>query len=480
MHLRIIYIFVLFILPKNIVVVQQLTKSQIDSINNNVLPILIKNGQLEDALLLNISLAENAKNIDYTRAVNAAYIRISGFLCTFGEHSESLRYLDLVDQDLTDKYDSDLRIKAYANYGRNYSRLKMNKRALDYLNKGIALYKKNEPNLHPNNLFNLYANKAHAFLDTEFVIDSTLFYLQRASEITQNSFINAVIANYYLKHNRNIDSAHVYLDKSKALIDRDDVTNYHRSIVYQADANLNKAIGNYNTAIEFYEKSLDISQQIKKYAEINLSYKLISETYQLMDQEAKAHEYLIKYTKFNDSINLEYKDNVNAVVNNFLVKQEKTHDRTRIRLYSILIVSILLSVLIIFMILYYFRKKRLRLVEERTQAIEQKEIETSKLKQKINLAFDEVVTLAQENHPSFLARFQEVYPDVCEKLLEVNPKLRNTELTLCAMIWLNFSSKEIAGFTFVQPKTVQTKKYRLRKKLRIPKDVNIYQWLKNL
>lgn len=122
----------------------------------------------------------------------------------------------------------------------------------------------------------------------------------------------------------------------------------------------------------------------------------------------------------------------------------------------------------------------LEIIREQRRIIKEKEEEHEALKKKLNLAFKEVVTLAKKNSPSFLARFQEVYPEVCEKLLEVNPKLVNTELSFCAMIWLNFSSKEIARYTFIQPKTVQIKKYRLRKKLKIPRDEDIYIWIKNL
>ncbi|GAL81845.1 hypothetical protein JCM19274_2829 [Algibacter lectus] len=120
------------------------------------------------------------------------------------------------------------------------------------------------------------------------------------------------------------------------------------------------------------------------------------------------------------------------------------------------------------------------LIKDKENVIKQKNLERDKLKQKLNVAFDEVISLAKENDASFLIRFQEVYPKVCEKLLEVNPKLVNTELSLCAMIWLNFSSKNIAQYTHVQPKTVQTKKYRLRKKLDLPEGTNLYVWIKNL
>jgi DNA-binding NarL/FixJ family response regulator len=132
--------------------------------------------------------------------------------------------------------------------------------------------------------------------------------------------------------------------------------------------------------------------------------------------------------------------------------------------------------------IFYLGKKREKeiLVQVQQEQIVQKEAENKELKQKVNTAFEEVVQLAKQNDPSFLTRFQEVYPEVYQKLISVNPKLVNTELVLCAMIWLNFSSKDIAQYTFVQPKTVQVKKHRLRKKLGIPAEEDIYQYLRKL
>lgn len=48
------------------------------------------------------------------------------------------------------------------------------------------------------------------------------------------------------------------------------------------------------------------------------------------------------------------------------------------------------------------------------------------------------------------------------------------------MIWLGFSSKEIAQYTFVEHRSVQNKKNRLRKKLNISSDVDLYLFFKNL
>jgi DNA-binding CsgD family transcriptional regulator len=44
------------------------------------------------------------------------------------------------------------------------------------------------------------------------------------------------------------------------------------------------------------------------------------------------------------------------------------------------------------------------------------------------------------------------------------------------MLKLHFSSKEIADYTFVQHRSVQQKKYRIRKRLNIPGEEDIYDF----
>ena len=111
--------------------------------------------------------------------------------------------------------------------------------------------------------------------------------------------------------------------------------------------------------------------------------------------------------------------------------------------------------------------------------LESKEDEVSELKLKLNHAFDEVVELARNNDPTFLPRFMEVYPEFTNNLLKEHPNLLPSELRLCAMVFLNFSSKEIAQYTFVTHRAVQTSKNRLRKKLGIPGDTDLYRYIKS-
>lgn len=101
------------------------------------------------------------------------------------------------------------------------------------------------------------------------------------------------------------------------------------------------------------------------------------------------------------------------------------------------------------------------------------------LNQKI-FAQDEIIALAKENSPRLLNKFRLVYPNFFEKIAIINSDLKNSELTFCIYLKLNLSTKEIATYTYVTPKAVQNRKNRLRKKLFIPSEVDIYKWFNDL
>ncbi|OCA75644.1 hypothetical protein BBI00_03345 [Chryseobacterium arthrosphaerae] len=104
-------------------------------------------------------------------------------------------------------------------------------------------------------------------------------------------------------------------------------------------------------------------------------------------------------------------------------------------------------------------------------------LEAEQLKTRMNdNKQDEIIELGRSNDPDFLNRFKEVYPGFIDKLLTINSGLENSELVFCAMLKLHFTSKEIANYTLVQHRTVQQKKYRIRKKLNIPGEIDTYDF----
>ena len=67
-----------------------------------------------------------------------------------------------------------------------------------------------------------------------------------------------------------------------------------------------------------------------------------------------------------------------------------------------------------------------------------------------------------------------------QKLLEIDPKLRVTELTLLAYFFLGFTSKDVALYTFKSTNTVRNRRQNLRNKLHLSTDENMELWLKSL
>lgn len=111
-----------------------------------------------------------------------------------------------------------------------------------------------------------------------------------------------------------------------------------------------------------------------------------------------------------------------------------------------------------------------------------KQIDEGKNKQAeltVDIYYEEIRNLAIKNDPVFLERFQEAYPDFTRRLLQKHPTLLKSEFSLCTMIFLNFSSKEIATYTFLQHRSVQTKKGRLRKKMQLSSSTDLYKYIRS-
>ena len=97
-----------------------------------------------------------------------------------------------------------------------------------------------------------------------------------------------------------------------------------------------------------------------------------------------------------------------------------------------------------------------------------------------NEVYNSLIQLLKDNDPGFYFACEQVFPDFSEKLLVINPTLAKTEIEFCFLLKLKLTTKEIAQLTFIEPRTVQNKKYRIRKRLEIPSSADIYVWLDNI
>jgi AraC family transcriptional regulator, chitin signaling transcriptional activator len=77
--------------------------------------------------------------------------------------------------------------------------------------------------------------------------------------------------------------------------------------------------------------------------------------------------------------------------------------------------------------------------------------------------------------------FQEAFNNADKKFLKKikakHPELTPNDLRMCAYLRLNLSSKEIAPLLNISPRSVEVKRYRLRKKINLPHDANLTNYI---
>ena len=77
----------------------------------------------------------------------------------------------------------------------------------------------------------------------------------------------------------------------------------------------------------------------------------------------------------------------------------------------------------------------------------------------------------------FEEAFNNADKDFLKKIKELNPKLTPNDLKLCAYLRLNLSSKEIAPLLNISVRSVEIKRYRLRKKMELEHEESLVEYI---
>jgi DNA-binding CsgD family transcriptional regulator len=80
----------------------------------------------------------------------------------------------------------------------------------------------------------------------------------------------------------------------------------------------------------------------------------------------------------------------------------------------------------------------------------------------------------------FNTSFEEVHEDFFTTIKELHGDLSPRELHLCAYIRMNLNTKEIAALLNISHRGVEISRYRLRKKLELPRETNLSVYLSNI
>ncbi|MCX8532972.1 tetratricopeptide repeat protein [Chryseobacterium luquanense] len=440
------------------------------------------NGIRESTKLINES-----KKLNYKKGIAKGSLNIGNFLVNLNRYKEALIYLEIAEKNNLETEDYLTRSEIYTEYGKIYGMLNLHQRAIDSFDKAINENKKvKDSRLKILNLQIAYACKAESSkLISQY--DSTYIYFKKAYALDPDPITGANIADYFIKYKKeHIDSAEYYLKAAEINYQQKEYDSFQKLayLLVYGEYYFQKA--DYNKSLEKYLETEKMSAQLKRPDVRVEAYAFISKIYSKLQNPQKSAVYLKMQADLSDSLKIINNVALDLSVEKLIKEKEseklKEAETLRKKNRYILVTVIFITVLIITSgYLFYVRKKREKeiLINDQKGLIQKKEAENKNLEFKVNYAFEEIMHLAKRNSPHFLVRFKQVYPEFCQKIIALQPDLLNSELTFCAYLKLNFSTKEIAAYTFVTEKAVQTRKSRIRKKFDISSDEDLYMWFQN-
>lgn len=434
---------------------------------------------IDKTIELSSEALELSTNANYHEGMIRSYFVIGQALFNCQKYKEALSYLSRADKVRERSKHPLYMSQIYKVKGQIYFYLNVNDKSLDEFLKAINVAKKITNSDHRGYITSQIYESISVVYSGIGDTASWLHYMKlnlKLLESMDESFIfhNKInlltsFGSYFIVDDK-LDSAKYYIDQSLKLINQYD---------YRYKVNTLKALGDlyfqqseFDLALDAYLQSIDNSEELGMMAltpEIHHKIAMVYEKLIMIDSVG----YHLERKMFFENEFLKEKVNTTDDTLQILLAEEKSIERSKRG--RILILTIIFTILIgVLLSRTLWRRRRNIIIDEMSK-------ETKKeISQRLNMAFDEVMNLAKTNNPSFIVRFQEVYCTFYNNLMERHPDLTVTELQLCAMTYLNIPTVDIAEYTFVEVRSVQTRRSRLRKRINLPSDVDLLVYLKTL
>lgn len=427
----------------------------------------------------------NATGYDEGQAKSGSYI--ADGLVTVGLFKEGLKQLDRIETTEFYKNEIFMQSEVHRMRGRAYGGLKLNQQAIREFRMQQGLIKKLEGEKRIKALQFNYENLSVVFhrtgqLDsmqkyTELQLENLKVFAEKDAAM-RYQIVYENLGELYVKKGE-LTKAQQCLDKSLELIKK-----YKIPVVlntYSSLATLEEKQGNLKKAEAFYEESLAKKRAAGSRNGMMDSYRALADFYRRTNlDKAKADQYEMAFSRLNDSLENENREVVDQVLNQILKLKDQESETKVSKAAKITLIAIVVLFAAIVFFVWRSRYNR-KILDEKEEALQETETINKELTEQIGEnKFNNLIELAKSNNPEFLTLFKELYPEFIQALKTLDPNLRSTELEFCAMAFLNFSTKNIAEYTFVTIRAVQVRKNRLRKKFEIPSDADFNNWMRAL
>jgi len=440
-------------------------------------------GKYKEAIILNQNLIKQSQKIEYSEGIIRGYCNIAVVLSKLGKYQESFSFVRLAEKENQENFYKGAESVIYSTKGFIYSSLDFQNQSLLYFRKAIVMSDNIDDKIKREKVRAFTYSHMMYIYENSDKMDSAFYYSKKAFHESGNAYNSSVLAYCYLRYKKNIDSTEYYLKFARNEINKKKSSPFERYTLYRFFGELYEQKKDYDSSVYYFNKTLQIAKETHLPKLTKDSYWFLFNIAELQKNEKTAASYLRKYTILSDSLSRSQKKQMDFPIQQYIKDSEEIYNRKEGRLkYLIGLLIIIFLLLILFFIKKNKNKETLfkNKIEEKDDEISERKIEAIQLKDKVNEGFEEIVYLAKKNNPEFLTRFLEIYPGFYQSLLKIYPDINSETLKFCALLKLNFSTKDISEYTFVTPRAVQIRKNRLRKKLNISSDENIYVWISQL
>ncbi|WP_131707591.1 tetratricopeptide repeat protein [Chryseobacterium angstadtii] len=428
-------------------------------------------GDFESLVKLNADYFKKAENLDYEEGKGLCFLNIANVNSTEGDYKKAHILLEKAGESLRNSQNNFHRAKFYDSYSHYYSHLKQYDKAIFYSDSALFfLIKAPDSELKKRLLPRIYINRG-TYYAWKGQMGTALKSFRKGQALENSAYSNCMLAQYYL-YTGKLDSARIYALRAVEMMGRQKTTDIERLWIYYTAGYYYSKIDHVSEAEKMLKSALELSIKTRLTYSFHIKeiYKALAELYEEKKDKERAYFYLTLYQQEDNRLSQARVEAINKTTDGFISEAKKDSDKRKNDLWMIGILSFIVfsvSGASIWKNIQYLKRKKRTLKRE-----------TDTLKDKVyKKKREEVIELAKKNDSSFLMKFKEMDPEFISRLFILNPDLENSELAFCALLKLRFTSKEIADYTFVQHKSIQQKKYRLRKKLNIEGDMDIYEFL---
>lgn len=393
------------------------------------------NNDFKNMIIFANSLSKKAKS--YNNPTYQAIARLNLFKAYFfsGLPDKALSQLKeankiLAKTNINDPLTITIKADLYIGYS-NYHLLNNNfENALEYVKLAGQKYKKLPDDENRQKLLYIYYSNLAGTYSTITELDSAKYYAQLSQSEDKN-------------YNRNEIK--------------------HRNLSILGEVAMKKA--DYRTALSHFKEAENL-EGYQNYLNILRLYDSIIKIYQALNEDENIRIYESK----QDSLRLTITKSQNKSLHNLLSEEEKNTNSKYI--YGLVFFLVLMGVIMFFII-------RKNIILTHQEKVSQKYLNENPESQN-GVDYSKLLEMLKKNDLAFMPYFDKMFPDFTPKLLTINPTIIPSEIEFCALLKLKIPTHDIARYKYITLKSVQNRKYLIRKKLNIPKGVDIYNWFSSL